>query len=36
VNEITGAVHLAAGDPHAWIRAGDAICAHWCLDNTSG
>jgi hypothetical protein len=20
-------VHLAAGDPHAWIRAGDAICA---------
>jgi hypothetical protein len=29
-------VHLAAGDPHAWIRTGDAIRAHWCPDNASG
>jgi hypothetical protein len=36
LKKIPSAVNLAAGDPRAWIRVGDAIRAHGCADNDSG
>jgi hypothetical protein len=36
LNKITGSAPLAAGDPRAWIHAGDVIRVHWCPDNASG